>query len=186
MYQRRSSNWASTRLQLLAFPFTVINYIAPIYLKPLGFATGAGLLQWFLDEPSKSQTAGFIGLAISFALALPASIGSLVLSVSVMETKFCSLQRINEVVVEALPDSEENGIAEDEGCLQARSGVRLEKVDVCYQELRDISSDSSRCCESQRFARTSLPPALVGVTAEARPGEHVGVIGRTGSGTLMK
>lgn len=187
----RSNNWATTRLQLLAFPFTILNSVVPVYLRLLGLSAGAGLLQQFFHESKGSQMAGFVGLAISFALALPTAIGSVVWSISLLEQKMCSVQRVREIVTEIGPtvdnDLMEQVLVNDIRNLPERTGLQLKNVGVSYQKLKNqsLALDSLAIEQTRRFSRENLPPSLSGVTVEALPGEHVGVIGRTGAGQLI-
>lgn len=195
-----SNNWATTRLQLVAFPFTVINTVVPVFLKLLGMSAGAGLLEELFHQPqaaSSPQMAGYIGLAISFALAFPTAIGSVVWSISLLEQKMCSVQRVKEIVTElGFAIDSEGKIQRPEGAPEEivkttmkefppRNGLQIRNVEVCYQKFRLASLGvftSEVEEEEDRLARVNLPPTLIDITVEARRGEHIGVIGRTGSG----
>lgn len=132
--------------------------------------------------------AGFVGLAFSFALSLPTALGSVMWSISLMEQKMCSVQRVREVLAECEPNVDEEELQQEENqfsiCstkdLAYRSGIKFDNVEVSYQKL--IPQFDALRGEGQRFAKEHLPPSLINITVEAKPGEHIGVVGRTGSG----
>lgn len=192
----RSNNWATTRLHLLAYPFTIINSVVPVVLRLLGLSAGAGILQSLFHEAPGSSMAGFVGLAISFALNLPSSIGAVVWSISLLEQKMCSVQRLKEVVSEIATTIDAEGrtviasaidqivVTSARNLPQRRTGIQLRNVEVSYQRLRNpsIALDPISMRETQRFARENLPAALSGITIDAQAGEHIGIIGRNGAG----
>lgn len=178
-----------------------------LYLNLLGLSAGVGFLQSFFPQPQGSQMAGFIGVAISFALALPQAIGDVMWSLSLMEQKMCSVQRIREITntLDTAINASSNIHDGSDGLLfhersqevirsindlPSRAGVKLENVDVSYQQLTEISKGTDHSTgaalktekRGNRFAMEILPPSLIDITVEALPGEHIGIIGRTGSG----
>lgn len=147
---------------------------------------GAGLLQRVFDVPEGSQMAGFVGLAVSFALVLPDSMGDIVWCISYLEESMCSVQRVREMMTDiGMVDTEgqlicsklEEVVVHDIEDLPQRTGLQLKNISVSYQRVSSIAST-----EQIQQRLENLTPSLSGVTVEALPGEHVGVIGRTGAG----
>eukprot|EP01068_Selenidium_serpulae_P020120 Selendium_serpulae@DN7942_c0_g1_i1.p1 len=54
-----------------------------------------------------------------------------------------------------------------------RSGIEFKNVELSYSKVRFTGT---------QFVRHYLPPAVRDFSATAQPGEHIGIIGRTGSG----
>lgn len=216
------------------------------------------------DNRAFTSSAGFVGIGISFALALPSSIGALVWSFSSLEQKMCSVQRVETLVKEL--GSASNGVdaaynedisgggfydwksaggvfsssksppvcnelqdhtrskllADDVNNLQdvegsvpshcspkqptladlplgpyitylselpsKRTGIKIRSLEVCYQKLRPRAAreaktnSPSSSSPPSGLLQLSEKPALRNVTASARPGEAIGIVGRTGSG----
>lgn len=195
----RSSTWANTRLQLLAYPFTVLNSVVPILVKLLGLSASLGFIHNLVGMSALKgpEMAGFVGLAVSLALALPSSIGAVMWSLGFLEQKMCSVQRVREIAlglsrqtdIPSLKTHYDRSLAicDVNELPTIRTGVRLENVEVSYQtamevHLQEKSPDAPLDGVAIQFRRENLPSSLRNVTATAGAGEHIGVIGKTGAG----
>lgn len=143
-----------------------------------------------------ARAAGFVGLAMDSATRLPKYIGDCALHCSMIERSMCSVQRIRELADITGAESSCDKLVVTKGRKAshypvetyvdfpiARTGVRLENVSVAYQRVKeeDLSSDGQTGEET--FTREFLEPALKEISAFAKSGEHIGVVGRTGAGT---
>lgn len=196
-----TNSWATTRLQLFAFPFTVLNSVVPITLGLLGLPFQLGFLSALLDSKQSTVPAGYVGFAISLALALPTSVAGVVWSVALLEQKMCSVQRVKEIIsgartvsaaapLQQVREEEEEVLKELHDLPTDRTGLALHDVSVTYETLAETAQ---RAAEGRRAAaeeesatglmeREALPPSLTHVTAVAGPFDHVGIVGRTGAG----
>eukprot|EP00164_Ancoracysta_twista_P002800 GFYU01003725.1.p1 GENE.GFYU01003725.1~~GFYU01003725.1.p1 ORF type:complete len:1448 (+),score=389.90 GFYU01003725.1:187-4530(+) len=120
------------------------------------------LLTWLVRD---TVSGGLAGLAILWALNFSISANFFVTFATEAEAKLTSVERVvnyaDELTMEAPPTSENDSF---EGAAKWPSKGLLEFKDV---ELR---------------YRPELPLALRKVTARFEPGQHVGIVGRTGSG----
>lgn len=250
-----SSSWATTRLQLLSFPFTLLNSVIPIVLRLLQLSAPVdfvGKLISTTDGTSFTSSAGFIGIGISLALALPSSIGALVWSFASLEQKMCSVQRVQTLVNELSQLTSGDNVNDDSAYMSGdwkpssdilspikspkprlglhqlsgtgrfkspteepesgdleehssslhwspqryghknsplltrtselsskRTGIKVRNLEVCYHKIWPRTKDAPMPGGPVQFVEK---PALHGVTASAKPGESIGIVGRTGSG----
>mmetsp|Transcript_20909 Transcript_20909/g.63967 ORF Transcript_20909/g.63967 Transcript_20909/m.63967 type:complete len:464 (-) Transcript_20909:383-1774(-) len=116
---------------------------------------------WALSD---SLSGPLAGLAVMWSFNLTITLNFLVLSTSELEAKGVSLERALEYT--ALPSEAERHLPPDEALMESKwptaGELRFENVTLRY--------------------RASLPPALNGFDVAIAPGEHVGIVGRTGAG----
>ncbi|XP_054459670.1 ATP-binding cassette sub-family C member 10 [Anoplopoma fimbria] len=133
-----------------------------IRLQLIGVAvvTGLGVLA-VVQHQYNSVDPGLVGLALSYALSITIQLCGLIFSFTQTEMQLVSVERTEEYST-GLPTEPQNQNTQlpaawpDQGCLELRGVV------LCY--------------------RDGLPNALDGVSLVVRPGEKVGIVGRTGSG----
>lgn len=191
--------WATTRLQLLASCFTILNSVVPIILALIGLETlQQNSLSKFFTGKSFVQTAAFVGLSATYAMELPRFVGDLVLNVSFLDKVMCSAQRVQGFIqmTNEAQQSTKTGAAglKEKDCIKTvdampltRTGLHIDNVEIAYrmQFTEDITTDpvQKNCQQGKPSASLYYPPAVKHFSAFVQAGEHVGVIGRTGAGT---
>lgn len=131
-------------------------------LQLIGVAviTGLGVIA-VVQHQFRSVDPGLVGLSLSYALSITLLLSGLISSFTQTEMQLVSVERTQEYCTE-LPTEPQQHNAElpaswpEQGCLEFRGAV------LCYRE--------------------GLPNALDGISLVVRPGEKVGIVGRTGSG----
>lgn len=189
--------WGTTRLQLLASSFAVINNVIPIMLTLVGLETfKMGVLSKLFSGKQFIQTAGFVGLGATYAMEMPRYVGDLVLNVAYLDKAMCSIQRIQTLV--GLTSRAQESASKTWKCVteavtkvddmpQKRSGLTIDDVEVSYrlpcseasafESLDDQGNDVAGGAPAVHF-----PPSISGFAAVVKPGDHIGIIGRTGAG----
>ncbi|CDQ66482.1 unnamed protein product [Oncorhynchus mykiss] len=122
--------------------------------------TGIGVIA-VVQHQFKSIDSGLVGLSLSYALSITGLLSSLIFSFTQTELQLVSVERTEEYST-TLPTEPQHSNPQvptswpEQGWLEFRGAV------LSYRE--------------------GLPNALDGVSLVVRPGEKVGVVGRTGSG----
>uniref|UniRef100_A0AAV2LJ37 ATP-binding cassette sub-family C member 10 n=1 Tax=Knipowitschia caucasica TaxID=637954 RepID=A0AAV2LJ37_KNICA len=111
---------------------------------------------WF-----KSVDPGLVGLSLSYALSVTVFLSELISSFTQTEMQMVSVERAEEYCTE-LPTEPQDLTSDLPPCWPEQGWLEFRNVVLCYRE--------------------GLPNALQGVSLVVRPGEKVGVVGRTGSG----
>lgn len=143
-----ASQWLSLRLQLIGVAMvTSVGFLA--------------IVQHHLDFAD----AGFIGLAISYALTLTGSLGGVVNAFTETERELISVERLAQYYPQA------------DGGLEVEKQLSLVSVPYGWPAQGVIIFNNVFF----RY-RDHLPYSLVDVSFSTRPCERIGVIGRTGAG----
>uniref|UniRef100_A0A4W6DWB2 ATP-binding cassette, sub-family C (CFTR/MRP), member 10 n=1 Tax=Lates calcarifer TaxID=8187 RepID=A0A4W6DWB2_LATCA len=129
-----------------------------IRLQLIGVAvvTGLGVIA-VVQHQFRSVDPGLVGLSLSYALSITTLLSGLIFSFTQTEMQLVSVERTEEYAT-GLP-------TEPQHCPPrgpSRAGLEFRGVVLAY--------------------RDGLPNALDGVSLVVRPGEKVGIVGRTGSG----
>jgi len=140
------ATWLALRLEFLSLLITTSCAVIP--LLPLNF---------------QNSNAAFVGVALTYSLDMSRYIQAIAKSVSDMEQKFTSIERIFEYC--AVPQ-------EAASILPADSALPKDWPPRGAIEYRDVT---------MRY-RPELEPALRGLNFAVSAGEKLGVVGRTGSG----
>jgi ABC-type multidrug transport system fused ATPase/permease subunit len=117
---------------------------------------------------------GLAGTSLSFALSMGGFVNFLIMMLSEVTTKMNSVERL-QYYRDNCPSEPDWSVPEDASIPEgwpSKGLIQFRRVQMSYRE--------------------GLPPVLKGVTATIEPSEHVGLVGRTGSGksslllTLMR
>ncbi|XP_070569620.1 ATP-binding cassette sub-family C member 10-like [Ptychodera flava] len=133
-----------------------------IRLQMLGVAmvTGVAFIA-VLEHHFQTVNPGLVGLAISYALSITSLLSGVVSMFTETEKEMVSVERTVQYI-EDTPDEKDHAILQssmswpDSGC------ISFNNVYMAY--------------------RPGLPNALNGVSFSTKPGEKIGIVGRTGSG----
>uniref|UniRef100_A0A8C2YX69 ATP-binding cassette, sub-family C (CFTR/MRP), member 10 n=1 Tax=Cyclopterus lumpus TaxID=8103 RepID=A0A8C2YX69_CYCLU len=133
-----------------------------IRLQLIGVAvvTGLGALA-VVQHRYGAVDPGLVGLSLSYALSITDLLSGLIFSFTQTEMQLVSVERTEEYAT-VLPTEPQNHSAQLPPAWPERGGLEFRDVVLAY--------------------RGGLPNALDGVSLAVRPGEKVGVVGRTGSG----
>ncbi|XP_041640876.1 ATP-binding cassette sub-family C member 10 [Cheilinus undulatus] len=133
-----------------------------IRLQLIGVAvvTGLGVIA-VVQHQFNSVDPGLVGLSLSYALSITTLLSGLIFSFTQTEMQLVSVERTEEYSTE-LPSEPQ----------QQNAQLPPEWPEQGWLEFRDVVL----------AYRDGLPNALDGVSLVLRPGEKVGIIGRTGSG----
>ncbi|KAK2817485.1 hypothetical protein Q5P01_025676 [Channa striata] len=133
-----------------------------IRLQMIGVAvvTGLGVIA-VIQHQFHSVDPGLVGLSLSYALSITALLSGLIFSFAQTEMQLVSVERTEEYSTSLPTEPQQHNTQlssawPEQGCLEFRAVV------LAY--------------------RDGLPNALDGVSLVVRPGEKVGIVGRTGSG----
>jgi ABC-type multidrug transport system fused ATPase/permease subunit len=103
----------------------------------------------------------FTGLSIVYALNTTGSLNWLIRRFSELESQMISCERLLHYSHELLKE-EDTGVKQVENSWPSLGEVLVEGLTISY--------------------RSDRPPALVDLTLDIKPGEHIGIVGRTGAG----
>ncbi|XP_063740570.1 ATP-binding cassette sub-family C member 10 [Eleginops maclovinus] len=133
-----------------------------IRLQLIGVAvvTGLGVIA-VVQHQSSSVDPGLVGLSLSYALSITNLLCSLIDSFTQTEMQLVSVERTEEYC-SGLPTEPQQHDSQLPPAWPQQGGLELHDVVLSYRE--------------------GLPNALDGVSLVVRPGEKVGIVGRTGSG----
>uniref|UniRef100_A0A672ZF74 ATP-binding cassette, sub-family C (CFTR/MRP), member 10 n=1 Tax=Sphaeramia orbicularis TaxID=375764 RepID=A0A672ZF74_9TELE len=136
-----------------------------IRLQLIGVAvvTGLGVIA-VIQHQFNSVDPGLVGLSLSYALSITMLLSGLIFTFTQTEMQLVSVERTEEYSTD-LPTEPQHHNAQ----VRPLSSVWPEQG---WLEFRDVVL----------AYRASLPNALDGVSLVVRPGEKVGIVGRTGSG----
>ncbi|ESN92206.1 hypothetical protein HELRODRAFT_194351 [Helobdella robusta] len=136
-----------------------------IRFQMIGVALIAGVsILAVLQNQFGSVDPALVGLAISYVLSITNLLGGLILSFTETEKMMISVERLDEYIKD-IPMEEEAG-------LNYANEIPPDWPTVGVVKFTDVTVKY----------RPHLPPAIKNVSFETRPGERIGVIGRTGSG----
>ncbi|KAL1438481.1 hypothetical protein MTO96_048092 [Rhipicephalus appendiculatus] len=139
-----ASQWLNLRLQLMGVLLT----------------SGVAFLA-VVQHQVRGVSAGFVGLALSYALSVTSLLSSLVTSFTDTEKEMVSMERADQYIKGLQEERLDGGILPPFGWPFC-GAVKFSKVTLRY--------------------RPGLPAALSGVSFEAAKGCKVGIVGRTGAG----
>uniref|UniRef100_A0A8C7VMI3 ATP-binding cassette sub-family B member 6 n=1 Tax=Oncorhynchus mykiss TaxID=8022 RepID=A0A8C7VMI3_ONCMY len=122
--------------------------------------TGIGVIA-VVQHQFKSIDSGLVGLSLSYALSITGLLSSLIFSFTQTELQLVSVERTEEYST-TLPTEPQHSNPQVPTSWPEQGWVEFRGAVLCYRE--------------------GLPNALDGVSLVVRPGEKVGVVGRTGSG----
>ncbi|KAH8740136.1 ABC transporter with 9x transmembrande domains and 2xAAA [Cryptosporidium ryanae] len=182
-----SKEWSSLRTQLLTFPLTILSS---------GFVTSI-LSNLFsnadLDVKSNNSStgAGIVGIALYYSESIASNIGMVITSYVNMEKEMISAERLHKYdetlriekmnassprICRIVQDGDIRVNANSDGnySVNKRLGIEIRGLQVRYRR------PNSNPCDN--VEDIYFPPAINGMSAVTGPNEHIGVIGRTGSG----
>ncbi|XP_050029460.1 ATP-binding cassette sub-family C member 10 [Dermacentor andersoni] len=139
-----ASQWLNLRLQLMGVLLT----------------SGVAFLA-VVQHQVRGVSAGFVGLALSYALSITSLLSSLVTSFTDTEKEMVSMERADQYIKGLEEERLDGGILPPFGWPFC-GAVKFSKVTLRY--------------------RPGLPAALSGISFEAAKGSKVGIVGRTGAG----
>ncbi|XP_023680821.2 ATP-binding cassette sub-family C member 10 [Paramormyrops kingsleyae] len=133
-----------------------------IRLQMIGVLVVTGLsVIAIIQHQMKSVDSGLVGLSLSYALSITGLLSGLISSFTQVETQMVSVERTEEYST-SIPMEPQQGGLEVPPLWPEHGQVEFRQVELVY--------------------RPGLPNALDKLTIVIRPGEKVGVVGRTGSG----
>ncbi|MBN3317851.1 MRP7 protein, partial [Atractosteus spatula] len=133
-----------------------------IRLQMIGVAVVTGIaVIAVIQHQKKSIDPGLVGLSLSYALSITSLLSGLIFSFTQTETQMVSVERTEEYSTDT-PIEPQGGCVEVPPGWPHRGQIEFQQVVLVY--------------------RAGLPNALDGVSVVIRPGEKVGIVGRTGSG----
>ncbi|XP_034455993.1 multidrug resistance-associated protein 7 [Hippoglossus hippoglossus] len=133
-----------------------------IRLQLIGVAvvTGLGVIA-VVQHQFHSVDPGLVGLSLSYALSITSLLSGLIFSFTQTEMQLVSVERTEEYST-GLPTEPQHQDAQLSAAWPEQGGLEYRGAVLSY--------------------RDGLPNALDGVSLVVRPGEKVGIVGRTGSG----
>uniref|UniRef100_A0A672ZD64 ATP-binding cassette, sub-family C (CFTR/MRP), member 10 n=1 Tax=Sphaeramia orbicularis TaxID=375764 RepID=A0A672ZD64_9TELE len=133
-----------------------------IRLQLIGVAvvTGLGVIA-VIQHQFNSVDPGLVGLSLSYALSITMLLSGLIFTFTQTEMQLVSVERTEEYSTD-LPTEPQHHNAQLSSVWPEQGWLEFRDVVLAY--------------------RASLPNALDGVSLVVRPGEKVGIVGRTGSG----
>nr|XP_015218554.1 PREDICTED: multidrug resistance-associated protein 7 [Lepisosteus oculatus]XP_015218555.1 PREDICTED: multidrug resistance-associated protein 7 [Lepisosteus oculatus]XP_015218556.1 PREDICTED: multidrug resistance-associated protein 7 [Lepisosteus oculatus]XP_015218557.1 PREDICTED: multidrug resistance-associated protein 7 [Lepisosteus oculatus]XP_015218558.1 PREDICTED: multidrug resistance-associated protein 7 [Lepisosteus oculatus]XP_015218559.1 PREDICTED: multidrug resistance-associated pr len=133
-----------------------------IRLQMIGVAVVTGIaVIAVIQHQKKSVDPGLVGLSLSYALSITSLLSGLIFSFTQTETQMVSVERTEEYSTDT-PIEPQGGCVEVPPSWPHRGQIEFQEAVLAY--------------------RAGLPNALDGVSVVIRPGEKVGIVGRTGSG----
>lgn len=129
---------------------------------------------------------GLVGLSLSYALSMQALLSGLIVTFTQTEMQLVSVERTEEYSTE-LPIEPQDQNQQVRRVVQSLTAPTVETCSrpVLLPPQLDPAWPQQGCLEFRSVVlsyRTGLPNALDGVSFLVRPGEKVGIVGRTGSG----
>lgn len=115
-----------------------------------------------LQHNFSSVNPGLVGLALSYALSVTALLSGVITSFTETEKEMVSVERAEQYIRD-IPKEHQHPLSVDVAPDWPSEGI------VCFQNVSLVY-------------RSGLPSALSGVSFRTRPGEKVGIVGRTGAG----
>ncbi|XP_038567664.1 multidrug resistance-associated protein 7 isoform X1 [Micropterus salmoides] len=134
-----------------------------IRLQLIGVAvvTGLGVIA-VIQHQYKSVDPGLVGLSLSYALSITSLLSGLIFSFSQTEMQLVSVERTEEYSTGLSTEPQHQNTQQLSPTWPEQGWLEFRGVVLAY--------------------RDGLPNALDGVSLVVRPGEKVGIVGRTGSG----
>ncbi|MBN3297038.1 MRP7 protein, partial [Amia calva] len=133
-----------------------------IRLQLIGVAVVTGIaVIAVIQHQARSIDPGLVGLSLSYALSVTNLLSGLIFSFTQTETQMVSVERTEEYSSD-IPIEPQAGSLEVPPAWPERGQIEFQEAVLLY--------------------RPGLPNALDGVSVVIRPGEKVGIVGRTGSG----
>ncbi|KAJ0033464.1 hypothetical protein NQD34_000571 [Periophthalmus magnuspinnatus] len=133
-----------------------------VRLQLIGVAVVTGLAVIALVQHQlKSVDPGLVGLSLSYALSITLLLADLISTFTQTEMQLVSVERTEEYCTD-LPTEPQDLTSDLPSSWPEQGWVEFRSAVLCYRE--------------------GLPNALEGVSLVVRPGEKVGIVGRTGSG----
>ncbi|CUV04396.1 unnamed protein product [Cryptosporidium hominis] len=169
--QHCACQWAGLRMQLLTAPLTLIVSIIGII------------------SPSYKA---ILALPLTYTISFAENINEIIFRLISLEKDMCSVGRIYEYVHLLDEDNKAHPqtILEDSAIPDTRQGILISDLEVRYRrpdykvnELRASSSkiqDEVQSCSD--LNKIYYPPTLKNINEFAGPNDHIGIVGRSGSG----
>ncbi|KAL7068150.1 ABC transporter family protein [Cryptosporidium serpentis] len=186
-----SKEWSSLRTQLLTFPLTVLtSKVLQTLLVSTGFKFFYKIFETSNINSQNSKSgiigAGVTGIALYYSESIASNIGMVITSYVNMEKEMISAERLHQydetLTLELSHDQTickvDNNLdltnSKLNNDINKRKGVKIENLQVRYRRPNSKPTDN---IDDMYF-----PPSLDNMSALTGPNEHIGVIGRTGSG----
>jgi ABC-type multidrug transport system fused ATPase/permease subunit len=189
--------WGTTRFQLLASTFSLFDSIIPSLFALIGlnYITYDSVASLFHLTSFVKATA-FLALGATYAMELPHCVNDIVSTMTYLDKSMCSVQRVKAMTQLTKEVAKHENSIKAGTCIYdisempfKTSGVRLNNIHVSYRlrcQERFIKNLYKNSDDLQSLKNNFLPPCIVGFDAFAAPGEHVGIIGRTGAGIYIE
>ncbi|OII75963.1 ABC transporter family protein [Cryptosporidium andersoni] len=185
-----SKEWSSLRTQLLTFPLTVLtSKVLQTLLVSTGFKFFCKILETSNINTQNSKSgiigAGVTGIALYYSESIASNIGMVITSYVNMEKEMISAERLHQYdETLTLELSYDQTICKVDNNLDLTNsklndvnkckGIKIKNLQVRYRRPNSKPTDN---IDDMYF-----PPSLDNMSALTGPNEHIGVIGRTGSG----
>ncbi|OII72422.1 ABC transporter [Cryptosporidium ubiquitum] len=186
-----SKEWSSLRTQLLTFPLTAMssNFFTALISDFFSASSDTTIVNQKIINTGKNAGsgpgAGIVGIALYYSESIASNIGMTITSYVNMEKEMISVERLhqyNEMLnrekIHNLPFSSpcviQNIMKSNSNEKIIRKGVKIEDLEVRYRRPNSNPADDPD--------EIYFPPAINKMNAHTGPNEHIGVIGRTGSG----
>lgn len=137
--------------------------------------------------PNRALSAGFKGLILSYTISTFTVLKTAIFNLTETETEFNAVERISEYSIPRL-SQEGNAVAsmitEKSEINESLSLIELSNVlqNTDRQKLKRATTGDIRFESVEMRYRHDLQPALKDLCFTIKPGEHVGIVGRTGAG----
>ncbi|KAM8843081.1 LOW QUALITY PROTEIN: ATP-binding cassette sub-family C member 10 [Synchiropus picturatus] len=156
-----------------------------IRLQLIGVAMVTGLaVIAVVQHQFGSVDPGLVGLALSYSLSVTSLLSGLIFSFTQTEMQLVSVERTEEYS-SGLPTEPRSHDPQVGGCERpSGQGTDPSRFSLVGPQLPPSWPEQGRLdfCDVVLVYRDGLPNALDGVSLALRPGEKVGIVGRTGSG----
>ncbi|KAH8581861.1 ABC transporter family [Cryptosporidium sp. chipmunk genotype I] len=186
-----SKEWSSLRTQLLTFPLTAMSsnfftaLISDFFSGPLDTIIGDETITSSKTGLKSVPGAGIVGIALYYSESIASNIGMTITSYVNMEKEMISVERLhqyyeilNKEKIYNLPFSSpckvEDIVKPNKSGEVVRSGIEIKDLEVRYRRPNSNPADHPD--------EIYFPPAINRMNACTGPNEHIGVVGRTGSG----
>lgn len=186
-----TSAWLYIRQRLILLPFITLVAFSPYLIYAFHIPNG-GLLPFLLSSlnlTEQGQIAILVGFSVSQAFSVPDVIAFTLCQWGELQYRLCSVQRVCDLlklmesgVSRPRGDHPELSVVNLPAVLPLeRTGLTLNNAVVSYVKPTLMTVDNG---EKTDLVLGYYPATLQGISAHASPGDTIGVVGRTGSGTL--
>ncbi|KAK9173787.1 ABC transporter [Cryptosporidium meleagridis] len=169
--QHCACQWAGLRMQLLTAPLTLIVSIIGII------------------SPSYKV---ILALPLTYTISFAENINEIIFRLISLEKDMCSVGRIYEYVQLLDEDNKAHPqtILEDSAIPDIRQGILISDLEVRYRrpdyKVNELMASSSKIQDEDQICseldKIYYPPTLKDINEFAGPNDHIGIVGRSGSG----